>query len=145
MKYGRKVKPLPLVPVLSPNYKQHILSPAKVRKARYSLAELHDNSVYLNLFGWRGAWCTWYIEKDGESYNNNNNNNNNNNLYKKTAILGTSHIIRKVLQAAIWSLSGGVHHWLKSRSAREERKPVTRNGNNNNNNNNIMMNSSLFR
>jgi hypothetical protein len=24
-------------------------------------------------------------------------------------------------------LSGGVHHWLKSRSTREERKPVTRN------------------
>jgi hypothetical protein len=30
-----------------------------------------------------------------------------------------------------WSLSGGVHHWLKSRSTREERKPVTRNNNNN--------------
>jgi hypothetical protein len=38
------------------------------------------------------------------------------------------------------SLSGGVHHWLKSRSTREERKPVTRDDddedNNNNNNNN---------
>jgi hypothetical protein len=28
----------------------------------------------------------------------------------------------------------GVHHWLKSRSTREERTPVTRNNNNNNNN-----------
>jgi hypothetical protein len=70
--------------------------------------------------------------------NNNNNNNNNNNTqyrpisYKKTAILGTSHIIRKVLQAETWSLSGGVHHWLKRRSTREERKPVTRDNNNNN-------------
>jgi hypothetical protein len=55
---------------------------------------------------------------------------------QKTAILGTSHIIRTVLQAEIWSLSGGVNHWLKGRSTREERKPVTRNDDNNNNNNN---------
>jgi hypothetical protein len=46
---------------------------------------------------------------------------------QKTAILGTSHIIREVLQAETLSLSGGVHHWLKRRSTREERKPVTRN------------------
>jgi hypothetical protein len=32
------------------------------------------------------------------------------------------------------SLSGGVHHWLKRRSTREERTPVTRYNNNNNNN-----------
>jgi hypothetical protein len=57
---------------------------------------------------------------------------------QKTATLGTSHIIRKVPS----SLSGGVHHWLKRRSTREERKPVTRydddddDDNNNNNNNN---------
>jgi hypothetical protein len=38
-----------------------------------------------------------------------------------------------VLQADTWSLSGGVHHWLKRRSTREEGKPVTRNNNNNNN------------
>jgi hypothetical protein len=54
---------------------------------------------------------------------------------------------KKVLQAETWSLSGGVHHWLKRRSTREERKPVTRNdddddndndnNNNNNNNNNL--------
>jgi hypothetical protein len=55
---------------------------------------------------------------------------------QKTAILGTWHIIRKVLQAETWSLSGGVHHWLKRRSTREGRKPVTRNNNNNNNDNN---------
>jgi hypothetical protein len=55
---------------------------------------------------------------------------------QKTAILGTSHIIRKVLQAESCSLSGGVHHWFKSRSTREERKPVTRNDDDNNNNNN---------
>jgi hypothetical protein len=60
---------------------------------------------------------------------------------QKTAILGTSHIIRKVLQTETWSLSGGVHHWLKSRSTREERKPVTKNDDydddDNNNSNNV--------
>jgi hypothetical protein len=40
-----------LEPVLVPNNNQHILSPAKVRKVRYSLAELYVKSVYLNLFG----------------------------------------------------------------------------------------------
>jgi hypothetical protein len=45
---------------------------------------------------------------------------------QKTAILRTSHMIRKVLQAETRSLSGGAHHWLKSSSTREERKPVTR-------------------
>jgi hypothetical protein len=40
-----------------------------------------------------------------------------------------------VLQAEILSLSSGVHHWLKSRSTREERKPVTRNDDDDNNNN----------
>jgi hypothetical protein len=42
-----------LVPVLAPNYKQHILSPIKVRKVCYSFTELYVKSVYLNLFGWR--------------------------------------------------------------------------------------------
>jgi hypothetical protein len=32
---------------------------------------------------------------------------------KKTAIFGTSHITRKVLQSDIWSLSGGYHRWFK--------------------------------
>jgi hypothetical protein len=58
-------------------------------------------------------------------------------LSAKTAVLGTSHNIRKVLQAETWSLSGGVHHWLKRKSTREERKPVTRGDSNSNNNNNI--------
>ena len=43
---------------------------------------------------------------------------------QKTAILGTSHIIRKVLQCEAWSLSGGDHRWFK-RSTRKKR-PVTR-------------------
>ena len=59
---------------------------------------------------------------------------------QKTVILGTSHIIRKVLQCEAWSLSGGDHRWFK-RSTRKKR-PVTgdihiyNNNNNNNNNNN---------
>ena len=39
---------------------------------------------------------------------------------EKTAILGTSHIIRKVLQCEAWSLSGGDHRWFK-RSTRKKR------------------------
>jgi hypothetical protein len=39
-----------LVPVLVPNYKQHILSPGKVRKVCYSLIELYVKCIYLNLF-----------------------------------------------------------------------------------------------
>jgi len=71
---------------------------------------------------------------------------------QKTAVLGTSHIIRKVLQCEALSLSGGDHRWFK-RSTRIK-GPVTRdihiynnnndnnnddddNNNNNNNNNNI--------
>jgi hypothetical protein len=58
-------------------------------------------------------------------------------LLQKTAILGTSHIIRKVLQCETGSLSGGDHRWFK-RSAGKER-PVTRDSHivYNNNNNNI--------
>jgi len=37
---------------------------------------------------------------------------------QKTPILGTSHIIRKVLQSEAWSLSGGDHRWFK-RSTRK--------------------------
>jgi hypothetical protein len=44
-----------LVPVLAPDYNQHIFSPAKLRKVRYSLTELCVETVYLNLFGWSGA------------------------------------------------------------------------------------------
>ena len=56
----------------------------------------------------------------------------------KTAILGTSHIIRKVLQCEDWILSGGDHRWFK-RSTRKKR-PVTRDGNNNNNNKSLTEN-----
>jgi hypothetical protein len=72
--------------------------------------------------------------------------NNNNNLetipgqhsidsLQKTATLGTSHIIREVLQAETRSLSGEVHRWLKRRSIREERKPVMRNDDDDDDNN----------
>ena len=43
---------------------------------------------------------------------------------QKTAILGTSHIIRKVLQCEACSLSGGDHCWF-NRITRKNR-PVTR-------------------
>jgi len=43
---------------------------------------------------------------------------------QKTAIHGTSHIIRKVLQCEAGSVSGGDHRWFK-RSTRKKR-PVTR-------------------
>jgi hypothetical protein len=43
------------VPVLAPNYKQHILSPATVRELCYSLVEIYVRSVYLNVFKRRGA------------------------------------------------------------------------------------------
>jgi Co/Zn/Cd efflux system component len=39
---------------------------------------------------------------------------------QKTAILGASHIITKVLQAETWSLSGGAHHCVK-RITREKK------------------------
>jgi hypothetical protein len=68
MKYGRKVKYIfyryfawlkhftcHLVPVLASSYKQHILSPAEVRKICYSLAELYVRSVYLDFSGGGGA------------------------------------------------------------------------------------------
>jgi hypothetical protein len=38
----------------------------------------------------------------------------------KTAVLGTSHIIRKVLQSETGSLSGGIHHWFKRKSTRRK-------------------------
>jgi hypothetical protein len=52
-----------LVAVLAPNYKQHILSPAEVRKECYSLAEIYVIYVYLNLFEWKGARRLWNILK----------------------------------------------------------------------------------
>ena len=46
---------------------------------------------------------------------------------QKTAVLGTSRIIQKVLQSETGSLSGGNYSWLK-RSTREKRT-VTRDNN----------------
>jgi len=56
---------------------------------------------------------------------------------QKTAILGTSHIIRKLLRCEAWSLSFGDHCWFKRSTGKK--KPVTEisiSYNNNNNNNN---------
>jgi hypothetical protein len=52
-------------------------------------------------------------------------------LLQKTALLGTSQIIREVLKSDTLSLSGGDHRWFKMRSTRKERL-VKRNNNNNN-------------
>jgi hypothetical protein len=43
---------------------------------------------------------------------------------QRTGMLGTSHIIRKVLQSQTWNLSSGFHYWFK-RSTKKKR-PVTR-------------------
>jgi hypothetical protein len=56
-----------LVPVLAPNYKQHILSPAKVRKLCFSLAERYVRSVYENVFGWRGGGVGFRETLQGEA------------------------------------------------------------------------------
>jgi hypothetical protein len=94
---------------------------------------------------WRNTDCIAWASGSGVAtqlvgvLRNGNNNNNNNRLRKnleavpgkhsidslqKTAILRTSHIIRKVLQCEAWSLSGGDHRWFK-RITRKNR-PVTR-------------------
>jgi hypothetical protein len=60
---------------------------------------------------------------------------------QKTAVLGTSHIIRKVLQCETGNLSGGDRCWIERRSAREKRSVTKHNNNsssNNNNNNTII-------
>jgi hypothetical protein len=85
------------------------------------------------LFHTSNHWVHRNCEQKFTKISGNNTRTTLNRFFTKTAILGTSHIIRKVLQAETWSLSGGVHHWLKGRSTREERKPVTREHNNNNN------------
>jgi len=43
---------------------------------------------------------------------------------QETVILGTSHIIRKVLQCEAWRLSGGDHRWFKRSTGKK--RPVTR-------------------
>jgi hypothetical protein len=55
-------------------------------------------------------------------------------LIKKTAILGTSHIIRKVLQCETGSLSVGDHRWFRKSTG--EKRLMKRQRNNYNNNNN---------
>jgi len=50
-----------------------------------------------------------------------------------TAILGTSHTIRKVLQCETGNLSGGDHRWFERRSAWGKRSATRHNNYNNNN------------
>jgi hypothetical protein len=59
---------------------------------------------------------------------------------QKAAILGTSHIIRKVLQCETGGLSGGGHRWFKRGTGKK--RPVTRDKNSYNNNNNNPQNQS---
>jgi hypothetical protein len=63
------------------------------------------------------------LSADDDDVNNSSNNNTRttfNRFSIKTAVIGTSHVISKVLQCETWSLSGGVHQWLK-RSIREKK------------------------
>ena len=53
---------------------------------------------------------------------------------QKTAVLGTSHIIRKVLQCEAWSLSGGDHRWCNRSTRKKCLWQETSLSNNNNNN-----------
>ena len=67
---------------------------------------------------------------------------------QKTAILRTSHVIRKALQSETWSLSGGDHLWLKEKYQAEKtcakrQQQQHNNNNNNNNNNNIKLTSTV--
>ena len=62
---------------------------------------------------------------------------------QKTAILETSHIIRKVLQCEAWSVSVGDHCWFERSAGKKRTETETfisynniNNDNNNNNNNN---------
>jgi hypothetical protein len=50
---------------------------------------------------------------------------------QETAVLGTSHIIRTVLQSENWSLSNGVHHCFKRKC---DKKILWKEKKNNNNN-----------
>jgi len=43
---------------------------------------------------------------------------------QQTAVLGTSHIIRKVLKSETSSLSGGLHEWFKGRSTRGKENAI---------------------
>jgi hypothetical protein len=48
---------------------------------------------------------------------------------QQTAVHGTSHIVRKVLQCGILSLSGGGHRWLNRSTGKK--RPVSRNDDDN--------------
>jgi hypothetical protein len=63
--FGKHFTWLTLVPVLSPDYKQHILSSELLRRVCYSLPELYVRYVYLNLFGCRGPWSPCKISREG--------------------------------------------------------------------------------
>jgi hypothetical protein len=63
---------------------------------------------------------------------------------QQTAVLGTSHIIRRVMQCEAGRLSGGDHRWFKSRSSRENRRVARDNNNNKYENNNVDTNLELF-
>jgi len=58
-------------------------------------------------------------------------------LLQQTTTLGTSYIIREVLQSETWSVSGGDHRWFE-RSTREKRFLIRDNSSSNNNNNNAL-------
>ena len=55
---------------------------------------------------------------------------------QKTAILGTSHIIRKRMQSETSGLSGVDHRWFKRRTRKKRENNKNKNKHNNNNNNN---------
>jgi len=55
---------------------------------------------------------------------------------QSAAVLGTSHIIREVLQTESWVMNGGDSCWVKKRGSGERRSVTGHNKNNNNNNNN---------
>jgi hypothetical protein len=55
-----------LGPVLAPNYKQHILSPAEVRKVCYSLAELCQIFLF-DFILVEGAGRLWILSKGAQA------------------------------------------------------------------------------
>jgi len=55
---------------------------------------------------------------------------------QKTAILGTPHIIQKVMQCETSSLRGGDHRWFERSTGKK--RPVTRDDDDDDNNNNVL-------
>jgi hypothetical protein len=85
-----------LVPVLAPKYKQHILSPSKLRKVCYSLPEIYVKSIYLNLFGYRGGVKSVKHLKLRPSYN----------------ILGNSAAVERPTKRNTFLLRPGICMWI---------------------------------